>query len=196
MQYVILTDGGKNGYWSLKLNILEWIVSPTPPQTRGSNGLPATGTKVTDNRRQQALHRKLMSWFICILICLWSQRSLNGCWGFFHRNFWASGFHGWNTAISDNWQPGVSKYYWLNWQWAESHSKKNKNRHSDMEWTFQSRITSCSIVFRRNTFVNLACFLNICRHIMEMLCFSTVKGVIWCDFKFCFLLGVLQADCA
>ncbi len=22
------------------------------------------------------------------------------------------------------------------------------------------------------------------------------KGVIWCDFKFCFLFGVLQADCA
>ncbi len=23
-----------------------------------------------------------------------------------------------------------------------------------------------------------------------------LKGVIWCDFKFCFLFGVLQADCA
>ncbi len=25
---------------------------------------------------------------------------------------------------------------------------------------------------------------------------SLFKGVIWCDFKFCFLFGVLQADCA
>jgi len=30
------------------------------------------------------------------------------------------GFHGCNTLFS-NWQPGVLKYYWVNWQWAGSH---------------------------------------------------------------------------
>ncbi len=25
---------------------------------------------------------------------------------------------------------------------------------------------------------------------------DNIKGVIWCDFKFSFLFGVLQADCA
>ncbi len=28
------------------------------------------------------------------------------------------------------------------------------------------------------------------------ICFDDFKGVIWCDFKFSFLFGVLQADCA
>ncbi len=39
----------------------------------------------------------------------------------------------------------------------------------------KSRITSCTIVFQKNKYVNLACFLNICKHIMVFLCFSTVN---------------------
>ncbi len=65
------------------------------------------------------------------------------------------------------WQPRVSKYYWLNWQWAESH-RSRQNRHSDMEHTLQSRITAVFFFF-----VN--CFLNICKCIIVFLCFSTVK---------------------
>ncbi len=56
--------------------------------------------------------------------------------------------------------------------------KKQKNRHSDTEHAFQSRITGSSIVFQRNKYVNLACFLNICKCIMVFLCFSTVKKII------------------
>ncbi len=42
---------------------------------------------------------------------------------------------------------------------------------------FQRRITDCSIVFQINKYVNLTCFLNICKHIMEFLCFSRVKNI-------------------
>ncbi len=42
---------------------------------------------------------------------------------------------------------------------------------------FQRRITDCGIVFQINKYVNLACFLNICKHIMVFLCFSRVKNL-------------------
>ncbi len=32
----------------------------------------------------------------------------------------------WNTAFSANWQPGVPKYNWVNWQWA---GFTNHNKH-------------------------------------------------------------------
>ncbi len=48
-------------------------------------------------------------------------------------------------------------------------SAQHRNAH------FQRRITDCSIVFKINTYVNLTCFLNVCKHIMVFLCFSRVK---------------------
>ncbi len=56
---------------------------------------------------------------------------------------------------------------------GQSHTDQNKNRHSDTEHTFQSRITGA--LFFGETNVNLACFLIICKHIMIFLCFITVK---------------------
>ncbi len=41
---------------------------------------------------------------------------------------------------------------------------------------FQRRITDCSIVFQINKYVNLACFLNICKH-MIFFGFSRVKNL-------------------
>ncbi len=43
---------------------------------------------------------------------------------------------------------------------------------------FQRRITDCCIVFQIDKYVNLACFLNICKHIMVFLCFSRVTNVL------------------
>ncbi len=76
--------------------------------------------------------------------------------------------------FSGNWQPGVPKYNWVNWQWA-GFTNHNKHRHSSQTAHFQRRITDCSIVFQINKYVNLTCFLNICKHIMVFLCFSRVK---------------------
>ncbi len=75
-----------------------------------------------------------------------------------------------------NWQPVVPKYNWLNWQWP-GFTNQNRDRHSGPERTFQRRITDCSIVFLIEKYVNLACFLNICKHIMVFLCFSRVKNL-------------------
>ncbi len=76
--------------------------------------------------------------------------------------------------FSPNWQPGVPKYNWVNWQWA-GFTNNNKHRHSGPDAHFQRRITDCSIVFQINKYVNLTCFLNVCKHIMVFLCFSRVK---------------------
>ncbi len=76
--------------------------------------------------------------------------------------------------FSGNWQPGVPKYNWVNWQWA-GFTNHNKHRHSGPKAHFQRRITDCSIVFQINKYVNLTCFLNVCKHIMVFLCFSRVK---------------------
>ncbi len=73
-----------------------------------------------------------------------------------------------------NWQPGVPKYNWVNWQWA-GFTNHNKHRHSGRNAHFQRRITECSIVFQINKYVTLTCFLNVCKHIMVFLCFSRVK---------------------
>ncbi len=78
------------------------------------------------------------------------------------------------AVFSANWQPGVPKYNWVNWQWA-GFTNHNKHRYSGPNPHFQRRITDCSIVFQINNYVNLACFLNICKHIMVFLCFSRVK---------------------
>ena len=54
----------------------------------------------------------------------------------------------------------------------------HKSKQTDIPtWNahFQRRITDCSIVFQINKYVNLTCFLNICKHIMVFLCFSRVK---------------------
>ncbi len=78
------------------------------------------------------------------------------------------------AVFSANWQPGVPKYNWVNWQWA-GFTNHNKHRHSGPDAHIQRRITDCSIVFQINKYVNLTCFLNICKHIMVFLCFSRVK---------------------
>ncbi len=78
------------------------------------------------------------------------------------------------AVFSANWQPGVPKYNWVNWQW-EGFTNHNKHRHSGPDAHFQRRITDCSIVFQINKYVNLTCFLNICKHIMVFVCFSRVK---------------------
>ncbi len=75
------------------------------------------------------------------------------------------------AVFSANWQPGVPKYNWVNWQWA-GFTNHNKHRHSGPEHTFSKEN---NIVFQINKYVNLACFLNICKHIMVFLCFSRVK---------------------
>ncbi len=67
-----------------------------------------------------------------------------------------------------NWQPGEPKYNWVS-QTITNTDIPGRNTH------FQRRITDCSIVFQINKYVNLACFLNICKHIMVFLCFSRVK---------------------
>ncbi len=60
------------------------------------------------------------------------------------------------AVFSANWQPGVPKYNWVNWQWAGFLKKKKtetdilaQNAH------FQRRITDCSIVFqiKKNNFL-------------------------------------------
>ncbi len=54
------------------------------------------------------------------------------------------------AAFSANWQPGVPKYNWVNWQWA-GFTNHNKHRHSGPEHTFsKENITDCSIVFQIN----------------------------------------------
>ncbi len=73
------------------------------------------------------------------------------------------------AVFSANWQPGVPKYNWVNWQWV-GYTDQNRQH-------FQRTITDCSIVFQINKYVNLACFLHICKHIMVFLCFSRVKNL-------------------
>ncbi len=46
---------------------------------------------------------------------------------------------------------------------------------SDQNAFSKENISDCSIDFQLNKYVNLACFLNICKHIMVCLCFSTVR---------------------
>ncbi len=87
------------------------------------------------------------------------------------------------AAFSANWQPGVPKYNWVNWQWA-GFTNHNKHRHSGRTAHIQRRITNYSIVFQINKYVNLACFLNICKHIMVFLCFSRVKILHTAPLKF------------
>ncbi len=86
MQYVILTASGWNGYCCPNSKYWRELFLPPPPlQTRRSCRLPdcghLTGKSTTDDGRQGALHCKLMSWFIRVLICLWSE-ILDGCRGF------------------------------------------------------------------------------------------------------------------
>ncbi len=78
------------------------------------------------------------------------------------------------AAFSANWQPGVPKYNWVNWQWAGFTNHTNTDIPGRTAH-IQRRITNYSIVFQINKYVNLACFLNICKHIMVFLCFSRVK---------------------
>ncbi len=78
------------------------------------------------------------------------------------------------AVFSGNWQPGVAKYNWVNWQWVESQTITNTDIPGRTAH-IQRRITNYSIVFQINKYVNLACFLNICKHIMVFLCFSRVK---------------------
>ncbi len=60
------------------------------------------------------------------------------------------------VVFSANWQPGVPKYNWVNWQWA-GFTNHNKHRHSRPDAHFQRRITDCSIVFQINKYVTLTC---------------------------------------
>ncbi len=39
------------------------------------------------------------------------------------------------AVFSTNWQPGVPKYNWVNWQW-EGFTNQNIYRHSSPEYTF------------------------------------------------------------
>ncbi len=80
------------------------------------------------------------------------------------------------AVFSANWQPGVPKYNWVNWQWG-GFTTKTQTDIPGQKAHFQRRITDCSIVFQINKYVKLACFLNICKHIMVFLCFSRVKNV-------------------
>ncbi len=73
--------------------------------------------------------------------------------------------------FSANWQPWVPKYNWVNWQWAGFTNTDIPGR----THIFKGRITDCSIVFQIHKYVNLTCFLNVCKHIMVFLCFSRVK---------------------
>ncbi len=134
-----------------------------PTQAWHSRGLPdcghATGTSIFDNRRQHALHYKLTSWFVSVL---WSI--LKGC-----RRFlcWVESaisdpvrLLASMAAIHDVFTKLATLANWLNWLWAESHIL-----------TFHS---CCSIVFQKNMYMNLACFLYSCKIIMEFM--LTVKN--------------------
>ncbi len=63
------------------------------------------------------------------------------------------------------------KYNWVNWQWA-GFTSHNKHRHSGPECTFSKEN---NIAFQINNYDNLACFLNICKHLMVFLCFIRVS---------------------
>ncbi len=56
----------------------------------------------------------------------------------------------------------------------------------------QRRITDCSIVFQINKYVNLTCFLNVCKHIMVFLCFSRVKILHTAPLKDIFRFGLSE----
>ncbi len=93
------------------------------------------------------------------------------------------------TVFSANWQPGVLKYNWVNWQWA-GFTNQNRDWHSGPECTFSKENNWLAFFFQINKYVNLACFLNICKHIMVFLCFSRVKNLhtaplmnVWCNFS-------------
>ncbi len=150
MQYVILTASGWNGCWSPNSKYWRELFLPPPSSSVGCQ------TEEVNELIYPRFNIPLL-----IELFRWMPRHFKSgriC------DLWASlfaHFHGCNTLLfSANWQPGVLECYWVNWQWAESHSPK-QNRHSDTECTFQNRITGCSIVFQRNKYANLACFLNI-----------------------------------
>ncbi len=42
------------------------------------------------------------------------------------------------AVFSANWQPGVPKYNWVNWQWA-GFTNHNKHRHSGPDRTFSKK---------------------------------------------------------
>ncbi len=75
------------------------------------------------------------------------------------------------SVFSANWQPGVPKY---NGRGQVSQTITNTDI-LGRTTHFQRRITDCSIVFQINKYVNLICFLNVCKHIMFLFCFSSVK---------------------
>ncbi len=73
-----------------------------------------------------------------------------------------------------NWQPGCRNTIGQTGSGPVSQTK----RYTDIparNACFQRRISDCSMVFQINKYVNLACFLNFCKHIMVFLCFSRVK---------------------
>ncbi len=74
------------------------------------------------------------------------------------------------AVFSANWQPGMPKYNWVNWQWV-GFTNQNRDRRSGPEQTFSKEMIQI------NKYANLACFLNICKLIMVFLCFSRVKNV-------------------
>ncbi len=78
------------------------------------------------------------------------------------------------AMFSTNWQPGVSKFKFGS---LRNHADQNKNRHSDMELTFQSRTYNSSIVFQRIKYVNLL-FSKYLQTYDGVLYFNTVNNYI------------------
>ncbi len=147
-----------------------FFILPPPPRTQRSSRLPDWG------HTTGALHCKLI--YLCFNMPLVIDYSfLDGCRGFLGRleSAISDPVHCWlpwlqNAEFSTNWQPGVSKCYWVNWQRAKSHRPKQKQtfRHG----THISKQNNCLLLCYSGK--NFACFLNICKH-MVFLCFSTVK---------------------
>ncbi len=91
---------------------MQYIVSPAPPHvTRHSCGLPDWECN-SNKHKWEALYWKLMRWFICVLD--------------FYRWMPILFSLGRTTVFSTNWQLRLLKYYWFNWQWAESHRPQQK----------------------------------------------------------------------
>ncbi len=76
-------------------------------------------------------------------------------------DLWPSSFAAFHGCNMQSFLPSGNPGCWNAIGWT---GNQNKNRHFDMEHTFRSRITGCSIAF----FKELACFLNICKHIMAL----------------------------
>lgn len=81
--------------------------------------LRTIGMSAVDNERRWALNCRVVD-----LLFPWPWNLLNGCRDFLclvgSEISWVSLFAGFQLATL-----GV-KYYWLNWQWAESHRPKQK----------------------------------------------------------------------